>query len=108
MEKIKARIKVDSRLAAVAAKRMKSERLAMVVGTTIHLHGTTREEFLSDIHWVRHEACHLHQYREYGTWRFLYCYVVEWIRKGYYNNHFEVAARAAERDPGVLRDVEIL
>lgn len=43
----------------------------------------------------RHESAHLEQYWSLG-WRFLPRYLWCQIRHGYWNNPFEVAARAAE------------
>lgn len=94
-------------MAKIAARRMKSPALAMVIGSTIHLHGASRGQFLSDIEWVRHEACHVLQYREYGIFRFLYLYIREYLRNGYVDNSFEVAARAAEIDQHLLDNFEI-
>jgi len=108
MEAIKCRIKERSFIARMAARRMKSSGMAMVVGKTIHLHGVTKEEFLRDIFWVRHEACHVMQYRELGLIRFLWHYLWECKRVGYYQNRFEVAARKAERDPRILHSISII
>lgn len=86
---------------------MKSHRIAIVFGPVIHLHGVSREQFLSDIGWVRHEVCHVKQYMENGFWGFLRQYVVDWIRVGYYANRFEKAARLAENNVRELDGVEI-
>ncbi|PSL49789.1 hypothetical protein CLV51_1011125 [Chitinophaga niastensis] len=87
---------------------MRVQSVAMVVGCTIHLHGASREFFLSDIAWVRHEACHVKQYLQYGRVGFLWRYFLEYLRKGYYHNRFEVAARGSEEDPAMLDDIEIV
>lgn len=94
------RIRENSWMARFAARRMKAHQLAMVWGTTIHLHNTSMEEFLSDQRWLRHELKHIEQFRQHGFLPFLLKYTWECIRKGYYNNRFEVEARAAET-PGV-------
>jgi hypothetical protein len=39
---------------------------------------------------------HIEQYRRYGIARFIVLYLVESIKKGYYNNRFEIEARKAE------------
>ncbi len=90
-------IKENSRLAAIAAKKLGTKSVAMVFGNTIHLHGAGKEEFLKDTRWVKHELCHLQQYRQHGYIGFIIKYLWQTIRKGYYNNQFEVAARAAEK-----------
>ena len=82
--------------------------MAMVLGRTIHLYGVDRQEFLQSIRWVRHEVCHIKQFRHYGTLRFLWLYLMEYRRCGYMNNRFEVAARAAEWEPGIMEGVEII
>ncbi|ASZ09932.1 DUF4157 domain-containing protein [Chitinophaga pendula] len=107
MEKITCRIKENSWLAKIAAAKLHSKQVALVLGGTIHLYGASRSDLLSNISWLRHEVCHVRQYRQYGRWLFLWLYFVEWCRKGYYNNHFEIAARAAENDPYILEGIHI-
>lgn len=87
----------NSPLARIARKVLKSERVAMVIGQTVHLSGATREEFLADAEWVAHELVHLRQYAEHGLLPFLYKYLVESARVGYYHNKFEVEAREEAR-----------
>lgn len=89
-------IKEQSWLARIASKKLHSQKVAMVLGKTIHLHNTTREEFLKDEKWVKHELCHLDQFRRHGYIGFTLMYLWESVRKGYYNNRFEVEARNAE------------
>ena len=108
LEAFTCHIKEKSLLARIAARQMKSDQIAMVIGKTIHLHGVNRKDFLNDTSWVRHEACHVMQYRELGLIPFLWHYLWECKRVGYYQNRFEVAARAAERDPGILRRISIV
>ncbi len=92
-------IKENSFWARLAAKRMKSEKMAMVLGRTIHLYNTDYQEFLKNRRWLRHELAHIRQFREYGWIRFLALYLIESLRKGYYQNRFEQEAREAEQDP---------
>ncbi|NLR61679.1 DUF4157 domain-containing protein [Chitinophaga polysaccharea] len=108
MEKIICRIRENSRLAKIAARFMRVQSVAMVLGRTIHLHGASRERFLSDVAWMRHEACHIKQYQRFGFFGFLWRYFAEYLRRGYYNNILEVAARAAEEDPAILDNIEII
>ena len=96
MNNISFTIKENSWLARVATKKLRSKNVAMVLGSTIHLYGVTKEAFLQDEKWVKHELCHVQQFREHGHIIFLIKYLWESIRKGYYNNKYEVAARAAE------------
>ncbi|HEY9258336.1 DUF4157 domain-containing protein [Chitinophaga sp.] len=108
MEKIRCRIHENSWLAKIAARFMRVQSVAMVLGRTIHLHGASRERFLSDIQWMRHEACHIKQYQHFGFLGFLWRYLSEYLRRGYYNNALEVAARASEEDPAILDNIEIV
>ncbi len=90
-------IKENSWLAGIAAKKLRAASVAMVLGNTIHLYNTHKEEFLKNEKWVRHELCHIRQFRQHGYIGFIVKYLWESIRKGYYNNKFEVEARAAEQ-----------
>lgn len=89
-------IKENSWLARIAAFKLGTKAVAMVLGKTIHLYNTTEAEFLQDEKWVKHELCHIKQFKEHGYFLFLVKYIWESIRKGYYNNRFEVEARNAE------------
>ena len=68
----------------------------MVLGNTIHLHRTRKEEFLQNKRWVNHELCHIRQFKEHGFWGFILKYLAESIKHGYHNNKYEIEARAAE------------
>ena len=89
-------IKENSWLAAIAAKKLGKKQVAMVLGNTIHLANTTKEEFLQNKRWVKHETCHVSQYRRYGLIGFLSRYLWESLKNGYTNNKYEVEARMAE------------
>ena len=85
---------VESSLFARIARRvLKSNNVAMVLGKTIHLSGVTRDDFMKDAGWVAHELCHIRQFKEHGFFRFLWLYLLESWRVGYYNNKYEVEAR---------------
>jgi hypothetical protein len=90
-------IKENSWLAALAARKLKSKKMAMVIGKTIHLHRTSREEFEKDTKWVKHELCHVRQFREHGFFPFIIKYLYESFKHGYRNNKYELEANAAER-----------
>jgi hypothetical protein len=81
--------------ARIARMVLKSRNVAMVLGKTIHLSGVNREAFLNDSGWVAHELCHIRQFQEHGYLRFLWLYLRESMRVGYYNNKYEVEARIA-------------
>ncbi len=89
-------IKENSFFAKIAAKKLGAESVAMVLGKTIHLYGSTKAQFLADQRWLKHELCHIKQFEENGTILFLIKYLWESIKKGYYNNKYEVEAREAE------------
>jgi hypothetical protein len=89
-------IKENSFLARLAARKLGKGNVAMVLGKTIHLWNATEAEFLQNKKWVKHELCHVRQFQQYGFIGFLSRYVWESIRIGYYNNKYEVEARAAE------------
>jgi hypothetical protein len=90
------RIKENSFLARIAALKLRSGRVAMVIGKTIHLHNVTRADFLKEESWVKHELCHVQQYKQHGFVPFLAKYLWESVKHGYRNNKFEVKAREAE------------
>jgi hypothetical protein len=89
-------IKENSLFARIAAFKLGTKSVAMVLGKTIHLHNTTKKEFLQNKQWVKHELCHIRQFKQHGYFFFIVKYVWESIRSGYHNNKYEVEARAAE------------
>ena len=91
-------IKENSWLAKIAAKKLGTSSVAMVLGSTIHLYNTSRKEFLQNEKWLKHELCHIRQYKQHGLIGFIVRYVWESLCKGYYNNQFEIAARKAETE----------
>ena len=99
------RIKENSWIARVAAKKMRADKVAIVFGKTIYLHNTSRSAFLQDSDWVCHELKHVEQYLQNGFAGFLIKYIMEWMKKGYYNNRFEVEARASEKDIFLLERI---
>lgn len=96
MQNTSFRIKENSWLAKAAAYKLKSNNAAIVFGNTIHLYGVTKNDFLQNEKWLKHELCHVQQFRQHGCFPFIAKYIVESIRKGYYNNKYEVEARLAE------------
>ena len=82
-----------SLFARIARMVLRSKNVAMVLGKTIHLSGVDRDTFLKDEGWVAHELCHIRQFKEHGYLRFLWLYLRESMRVGYYNNKYEVEAR---------------
>ena len=92
----KLNIRENSWIAKWAARKLKSDNVAIVIGKTIHLHKVSRQQFLADEKWVMHEVCHLQQFKKHGTFIFILKYVWESLKHGYYNNKYEVEARKAE------------
>lgn len=90
------RIRENSFIARIAAWKLGTRNVAIVIGHTIHLWNCPEEAFLQQESWVKHELCHVRQYEQYGVAGFIIRYLWESLRKGYYNNRFEVEARAAE------------
>jgi hypothetical protein len=105
---MKVRIKENSWIARVAARKLKADKVAIVVGNTIHLHNTSRSGFLTDKKWMAHELKHVEQYRQHGYLGFVFKYLIESARKGYYNNRFEVEARESEEDANLINQIEIV
>lgn len=103
---MKVRIKENSYFARLAAWKLGASTMAITLGSTIHLHNTKREDFLSNQSWVCHELAHVRQFRHYGYYFFLLRYLWESFRKGYYNNRWEIEARAAEKDISLLERTE--
>jgi len=102
------RIKENSWLAKIAARNLNSAKVAMVIGETIHLYNSSKDEFLSNQRWVCHEVAHVKQYRELGFLKFIVLYLLESFNKGYENNRFEVEARRKERDTAMLSGIQFL
>ena len=94
----------NSLLARIARFFFGSKRIAMVLGNTIYLSGVEKQLFMSNKKWLIHEMVHIEQYRKNGFLKFLFLYVLESIKKGYYNNRFEIEARAAEEQGIINKD----
>jgi hypothetical protein len=89
-------IKENSWIAKIAATKLHSENVAIVLGKTIHLYHVSKEDFLKNEKWLKHEMCHLEQFRKYGFLPFIFKYLWESLKVGYYKNKFEAEARNAE------------
>ncbi len=105
---MKVKLKEQSWVAKLAAKKMRAGALAIVFGRTVHLWNISRQEFLASPRLMVHEVEHVRQYQRHGFLPFLFLYLVDWIRKGYHHNRFEVEARAAERRKHSLIDIEFV
>ncbi|HEX8313945.1 MAG TPA: DUF4157 domain-containing protein [Flavisolibacter sp.] len=105
---MKIKIREQSLFARIAARQLKCKTVAAVFGRTIHLWNVSREDFLQRRPWVVHEVEHVRQFQRYGSLCFSALYLLEYTRKGYHNNRFEVEARIAEMGEGDLEGVEFL
>ena len=101
-------IQENSWLAKLAAAKLKADQAAIVFGSTIHLHNTSRAAFLANKEWLCHELKHVEQYQQHGFAVFLVKYLLEWVKKGYYNNRFEIEARQNESNISLLKRVSIM
>lgn len=91
-------VRENSWLARVAARKLRSDNVAIVMGDTIHLWNTDTQIFLSDEKWLRHELCHIRQFKKYGKIGFVCRYLLESLKNGYVQNKYETEARRAEQD----------
>ncbi len=91
-------IKENSWIAKLAAKKLQSKKAAIVIGRTIHLHNVSKQQFLENDKWVKHEVCHLKQFKEHGYVGFILKYLWESVRHGYHQNKYEQEARKAETE----------
>ena len=89
-------IKENSIIARMAAKKLKADNCAIVLGSTIHLYNTSKSEFLQNKKWVLHEECHIAQFKKYGFLNFICRYLWESMQNGYEQNKYEIEARDAE------------
>lgn len=100
-------IKENSLIAAIAAKVLRTNKVAIVINRTIHLHNTDKESFINNKKWLLHELKHIEQYEQHGTLSFLGKYLLESAKKGYFNNKYEAEARMAVVDESLLSKYEI-
>ena len=104
----KVKIKENSFIAKLAARKLGASKVAMVIGQTIYLHNSSKQEFLNNPRWVRHEVAHIKQYKKFGLFRFIILYLLETFNKGYEYNRFEVEARRRERDVAILSGIQFI
>jgi len=77
-------IKENSWIAKIAAGKLQSANVAIVIGKTIHLYNVSKEDFLKDKKWVKHEICHIRQFKKHGFLPFIFKYLRENLGRGYY------------------------
>ena len=91
-------IKENALVARLAAYILHEERVAIVIGKTIYLWNTSTQDFLKNKKWLHHELVHIQQFKQHGFIKFLFLYLLESLKNGYYNNKFEIEAREKEND----------
>lgn len=89
----------------MAAFNLHSRSAAIVIGKTIYICNCSKQDFLADSSWLKHEAAHVKQYLKYGFLRFLVLYLAESYKNGYVNNCFEIEARQKEADENILSEL---
>ena len=77
-------IKENSWIAKLAAIKLRSEKVAIVIGSTIYLHNSSKQDFLKNDKWLKHELCHIRQFKQNGYVTFIVKYLWESFRHGYY------------------------
>jgi hypothetical protein len=97
-KKIVVQVKENALLARIAASFLREHKMAIVIGRTIYLHRTEAKELRNNVAWWRHELMHVWQFESIGTLTFLWKYTIESLHKGYWDNCYEVEARAAEQN----------
>lgn len=80
----------------MAAKKLQSQNVAIIIGNTIHLYKVSQEDFLKNVKWVKHEMCPVKQFEKHGYYPFILKYLWESLKHGYYNNKYEKEAGYAE------------
>lgn len=95
-------IKEKSLVAKLAAWKIGGQRVAIVIGRKIHLHGVSKEKFLTNERWLRHELKHVQQFERYGFFTFISKYLWHSIFEGYHHCRYEVEAREAEDDDTLI------
>ena len=98
----------ESRIAKMAARKLKSHTMAITIGHNIYLYNVSKSVFLNSTSWLCHELKHVQQFRRHGFIPFILKYLLESFRKGYYNNKWEVEAREAEADFTLLDEFRIV
>ena len=101
-------IKENAWIAKIAAYRLRVPACAIVFRSTIYLCGIHRHHFLENSAWVRHEVCHVQQWKRDGIFLFFFQYIWYSLRYGYRNNPYEIEAREAEKNTTLCQDVEII
>lgn len=100
-------IKERSWIAKLAAKKLRSRNVAIVFGKSIHLYGVSKESFMANKHWLRHELKHIEQYQRLGYLTFIFIYLWQTLKLGYHNCGLECEAREAEKDESIIERFQL-
>ena len=95
---MKFRVAENSVIANIASIILKENNMAIVLGSTIYLHQIKKIDFLNSKKHFAHEMHHIKQFAKHGTICFLFLYLIESIKNGYWNNKYEIEARDAENE----------
>lgn len=95
-------IKEKSLIAKIAAWKMGGQHVAIVIGKKIHLHGVSKEKFLANERWLRHELKHVQQFEHHGLIAFISKYLWYSMLEGYRQCRYELEAREAEDDEALI------
>ena len=87
--------KYNARWTMILAPKGKTQ-WAVTTSSKRTWYSVSKEVVDSDPAWRRHEDKHKEQYRREGWLKFVVKYLYYQIKYGYYNNPYEVEARAAE------------
>lgn len=87
--------KYNSWIGKLVGKFNSSDNFAITIGQTTY-YSSDEQYVKTRPNWQRHEDCHKRQWAKYGRIRFAVLYLYYSARYGYWNNPFEVEARAAE------------
>lgn len=101
-------IKENSVIAKMAAFKLRGKRVAIVIGNCIYLHGVSKETFLKNPKWLRHELKHVQQFEKHGFLSFLTKYIWHSLLHGYHNCCYEKEAREAENDETLIAQYKLL
>ncbi|MBS1779770.1 MAG: DUF4157 domain-containing protein [Bacteroidetes bacterium] len=101
-------IKENALAAKIAARILKTDRVAIVFSKTIYLHNVSAKNFLRNTKWVLHELKHIQQYETAGTIPFILRYSLLSLKYGYNNNPYELAACAAEQEDTLFNNYTLV
>ena len=89
-------------MARLAAKKLRGSNAAIVLGNCIYLYGVSKEKFLANKPWLRHELKHIEQYERLGYLGFIATYLWQNLKVGYHKCDLECEAKNAEDDENII------